>query len=176
MDDILELILYVVGFAAILLFRALGQKKKRTTPGTGSAQEDPFANLESLLGLEKEEEPAGQEEPVAEPVYRPESLNTRWEEGEDAETEVFEEPVPIEVQTPVMKAENAFLHAELSELHEEGESILSAPPFDSGFIADEISAGEIGGEREGLTREPDKFFRSELRKAVLYSEILKRKY
>ncbi len=180
MDDTLEFILYVVGLAAILILRAIGQQKKKGKPSSPAPGQEPLSALEALFGIEEEKPQVKEEEPVSRPVYEPtasteEERNLDWDEGERWEEDIPEEPVPIEVKTPVMKSEDAFLDVEMSELQEEGESITAAFE-DPDAITDAISGSEIGSATEQGVQQAESGIRSEIRKAIIYSEILNPKY
>jgi len=184
MDDIIEIILYVVGITIILVIRSLGQKKKTTTLSTPSESADePLSEWKSWFGIDEVEK---ESQPGATPIYKPEESEEKFRESpaeifdhehDEAEEEVHEEPMPIEVKTPVMSREESFLKTELSKVQEEGERTTETILPDNEYTYDEISSSEIGDVDEEKKKTKHKFFfRSELKKAVVYSEILNRKH
>ncbi|MGC9469971.1 MAG: hypothetical protein ACP5D1_00350 [Bacteroidales bacterium] len=184
MDEIIEIILYVVGITIILVIRGLGQKKKTATPSSPSESAgETLSEWKSWFEIDEEEE---ESQPGATPIYKAEGSEKKFRESpkdvsghehEDTGEEVHEEPVPIEVKTPVMSGKEPFLKTELSEVQEEGERITETELPDNEYTYDEISASEIGDVDDVKKKTKQKyFFRSELKKAVIYSEILNRKY
>ncbi len=184
MDEIIEIILYVVGITIILVIRGLGQKKKTATPSSPSESAgEPLSEWKSWFEIDEEEE---ESQPGATPIYKAEGSEEKFRESpkdvsghehEETGEEVHEEPVPIEVKTPVMSGKEPFLKTELSEVQEEGERITETELPDNEYTYDEISASEIGDVDDVKKKTKQKyFFRSELKKAVIYSEILNRKY
>lgn len=186
MDEFIEIVLYVVGIAIILVIRNLGQKKKTTNPSSHSESAgETLSEWKSWFEMEEKDEEE-ESQPGATPMYKPEESDEKFRESpaeifyhehNGVEEEVHEEPVPIEVKTPVMSGKEPFLKTELSDVREEGERITETELADTEYAYDEISASEIGGVDNGKKKEKQKyFFRSELKKAVIYSEILNRKY
>lgn len=177
MENILEFVLYALALIAIFAFRAIAQKKK-STPSQAAPAEGESALFEKFFGMGEEElEEHFQNAPPASEQPELQAAGEKELEEDGLWTdERPSEPAPEYVK-PV--PDSAFKHHDLgisSSLADAEREAFAATVYEYKGDFEEIAAGEIGHEEAVKITIEETKIKEEIRKAVIYSEILKRKY
>lgn len=164
MEDIIPLIIVI----AISIIGALGRKKKRPDHGNISTsshkirQDDDFLGWLEKLNIDEEEEPVSVEEPL---------LRKSNDDMFQVKPEFISEPVKKDAVPSIFSKYSGFISPEEREnlMSKEGISTVAK----KGAVEGDLTKQTV--EKSQATEKMPKF-EVDLRNAVIYNEILNRKY